>query len=765
MLIDNMLGTKEEISLVSLLRCAGDGENNVELVCQMLCEIPTFEPYQVFKALQRDSVRCLLSLDDLTMWVREQPHKSTFLTASELAQVIQPFISTEKEPSLRYEGFLKLVLPRDSPMLRSLAMTRHGDNLDYGSTIGREVGDRFIRLLEAEAQIHQELAARKNRLMSNSKPDPMRPDIIQRSFRWLQSESSVPGLSHISPLGLRRLLHDALGAVSLDQVEALFRRINVSSSGMLSFYEWDNFLTTKGVDEFLSNLFLSQYTTSCPGCGVSVQRDGGACPQVTCVYCRHNFNCYTNTDGTVYKEGKDSGLFLRDPIPDAWTKQTAPTFRASLPGRITRAGPNYPNINTRSHVSETRSHVSDGYMARPRTASGFGHADKRALSSERPSGYGNGGSYTRSYQSAGVTRGLSPARSHTPRAYSSPRKSASGNSVGRLTDDGLTPSRYQHSISTTASPRDMDLSLSPKPRYSTKSNESLNLVLETMTKLTDLDLAMDNEKQLLQKMDVHPETVFELLDRYQKGYVADTDVWQALHEDGSPGPVSFSGVCALFREMKPKGYSHPEAKGFGRLSMAEIVHLVCPADSEIVKNCPKNATDEDVLSVLYELRHTNPCPGCGIRVQRTVEGCPSVTCPMCFTAFRCTKIEDRDCVSFGKYHTDEPTISRSTRACVQKCLKRLIDYAEDAERLKKSLACSSWESLSTVIMDSFLELSKQKGHFDLMDLKQQMSLHNMWRSEKEFQMMWRRFAGDKPRAEFPTFADQLRPYAAQVAAF
>lgn len=89
-------------------------------------------------------------------------------------------------------------------------------------------------------------------------------------------------------------------------------------------------------------------------------------------------------------------------------------------------------------------------------------------------------------------------------------------------------------------------------QVSNKSTDSLSMVLDTMTNIAGTDLDMDMQKRNLQRLDVAPEAVFEYLDRYKKGYVADTDVWQVLHEDGSPGPVSFTGVCALFRELKPR---------------------------------------------------------------------------------------------------------------------------------------------------------------------------------------------------------------------
>ena len=52
---------------------------------------------------------------------------------------------------------------------------------------------------------------------------------------------------------------------------------------------------------------------------------------------------------------------------------------------------------------------------------------------------------------------------------------------------------------------------------------------------------------------INVESTFQFLDRYKKGFIADTDVWQCMHIDGGKGSLSFAGVCTLFREVKAPG--------------------------------------------------------------------------------------------------------------------------------------------------------------------------------------------------------------------
>ena len=63
---------------------------------------------------------------------------------------------------------------------------------------------------------------------------------------------------------------------------------------MLSYVEWDRFLSSAEASAYLNELYVKYFTTLCPGCGAACQRDGGACNSVTCAVCKTNFVVKTN---------------------------------------------------------------------------------------------------------------------------------------------------------------------------------------------------------------------------------------------------------------------------------------------------------------------------------------------------------------------------------------------------------------------------------------------------------------------------------------
>lgn len=638
-----MIDTREEICLLSLLRCAADGEEKIERLRQSLCECGAFEPYQVFKVLQHNSV---ISLEDLSLWLAKQPYKTTLITDEELAQMLVPHLENDTDtPGLRYEGFLKLLLPRANPTVRSAALTRGERASQYKNGIPKDVGYKFVRLLDQEGFLCSELALRRRRLIENSMKTNFTQELSLRSFRWLQSESALPGMTHVSPLALRRLLHDTMGAFSRVQVECLFSRINLNWSGMLAYNEWEQFLSTFPADELLSKLFLKQYSTQCPGCGVHVQREGGACPTVRCAYCRSSFKCTSNSCFEFSPSSR--GVELRE---------TAQPFSPS---------------------SASAKSV--------RSASAF--TDSQSGIDRSPS-----------------SRGLS------------------------------SPTNLRSSGSTVASSRDVP----PRILYK-KNTESLTRVLEMMEKQISLDKAINDEKRSLTRIGLDPEAAFDLLDRYNKGYIADTDIWQLLHDEGTPGHVSYSSVCTLFREQKCS---------VNKMSLADIVHMFCPIESEEVRHVKRDMCDDETRSILYTLKHTTPCPTCAIPTQRTLEGCPSVTCAVCHTSFRCNSVE--------YYDAKRLDMPKSTRSFLQKALKRMIEYSEELERLRKTLSVSG--DLSTVLMEAFWDLSGHKGYFDVVDVKIKMSELGLFHVEKEFETLAKRYGG-KTRIEYTDFARQIRPCA------
>jgi len=123
--------------------------------------------YAAFKALQqRPLTSGVLSAADVAKWLQRQYYKNTVLTESDVQKVFEQFAESGL---LRYEAFLKLILPKEDKSVRSLVMCRrtsgHGavKSIEAGD-IGREAGYHFIRLLEQETNLYEELVLRKKRL-------------------------------------------------------------------------------------------------------------------------------------------------------------------------------------------------------------------------------------------------------------------------------------------------------------------------------------------------------------------------------------------------------------------------------------------------------------------------------------------------------------------------------------------------------------------------------------------------------------------------
>ena len=95
------------------------------------------------------------------------------------------------------------------------------------------------------------MTLRKKRLLEYEWRED-REHLNQRAFSWLQSESAVPGVVHVSVLGVCRLLCDVKEVLTVTQVERLFHRINLSGSDMLSYAEFCEFLKSTEVSWVLS---------------------------------------------------------------------------------------------------------------------------------------------------------------------------------------------------------------------------------------------------------------------------------------------------------------------------------------------------------------------------------------------------------------------------------------------------------------------------------------------------------------------------------
>ncbi|CAD7944088.1 unnamed protein product [Amoebophrya sp. A120] len=714
-----MLDAREEVIISGLLKVAADGEAECDFIRARMCEDPEFEPYTAFKALQlKPMTSGVLTAKDITVWLTRQYYKTSLLRERDLQNLIDHY--SMGEGVLRYEGFLKLVLPREDKRVRSLVMCRRSSSM-LEREMGRDGGYHFIRLLEQECALYEELTLRRKRLLEYEWRED-REHIAQRAFTWLQSMSSAPGVTHVSVLAVCRLLCDVKELLSINQVEQLFHRVNLSGTDMLSFAEFDKFLQSKEANAYLNELYVRNFSTMCPGCGAMVQREGGACNNVTCYYCRTTFKCNTNAqDADLLSPRAIKTISVQqNPYANDVSGGFCARSGAGSPRNVASLSPRTPRKTNNMSMMSTNVGNDTSFMSNTSSLT-----SPRAAATNVAGGYStvleneNNNMFTTSYIGEDKPKSMS--------TYMSPPE-----------------------------PQSVIYAQTPKATDSfqtgelmTKRRQKINLkkVVECMCKMMDVDHLIESEKEQLWQAGVNLEAAFKFLDRYQKGYIADTDVWQVMH--GSDLPCTFSGVCQLFRDLK-KGDAAKLKQG--QLSLAELTHVLFPKQSEEAAHVEQQMKDAEALNVLYVVRSTISCPGCGTRVQRTMEGCSSVTCSVCRTPFRCNLIgDDRD---------TEFRLTLTQKHKIKQYLKFAIDAAEDTERFRKMLMMDV-DALSTALLDAFLLMSDDKGYISFLDFQKAILEQRNVRT-KEIELLWQRFAGSQSRRlGFVDFAAQMRPFGTQ----
>jgi len=292
------------------------------------------------------------------------------------------------------------------------------------------------------------------------------------------------------------------------------------------------------------------------------------------------------------------------------------------------------------------------------------------------------------------------------------------------------------------------------------------------------------------------ESVFEVLDRGGKGYVTERDLF--LLAQDFDGAATYGSLCALVREAPLRRGYDPKAQPC-RLSFRDVAYFVLPAHSHEMEVVCAADSDEEARSVLYLLRNSEPCPRCGIRVQRDADaaGCPSVTCPLCGAVFRCfVVVSDHrrrhgigggisghwwggGSGGAGLDSTTGPVmplpLPRGSRYQLYRLIAALARIAEDLDLDRRGLATQSAGCDAAALSDAFGLLAGGQSSFVLADVRWAFGELGIYLSEREFRCLWRRYAplgglsclgrgsdlagGDPRRVAFPEFVRQLRPLA------
>jgi len=240
-------------------------------------------------------------------------------------------------------------------------------------------------------------------------------------------------------------------------------------------------------------------------------------------------------------------------------------------------------------------------------------------------------------------------------------------------------------------------------------------VLQTMARQAELDAELEDAKALL-PMGFSLEEAFDVLDRFRKGSVADTDIWQFLQDSGST--YSFSSVCSLVQEVK-LFHHHGPSGNLGCLSLRELGTLLLPKSTQEYDIMHSALSDEDARSRLYAMRgHTMPTPLTGA----------------------------------AKYH-------------MFRLLDRATSAAEELEMGRKQLALLPGCDATAALHDAFEYISNARYRgswhaFMSSDFRRALFEQGILLSENEIGVLFRRYAPPRSvKVSLSDFMYQLRPRA------
>lgn len=801
------LNPQQRAALVATLQVAAHGEVIAEHTRRCLCNNESFDPSTLFRNLQfarEDSTA--LGAEDFYAWLRQQQLGVPNLSIDDVLAAIAPFSALGRR-EVPYQGFLRMILPQDDPKYYfrdSRLRAPHSD-------VVPEVALLFGKLMSNEIEVTRRLKTHQNTL---SELGVTRAGVLS----FFNSGDNMYAEDLVSPSALRRVLMDRFRYLDRQQCEALIRRINPSSSCLSLFDDLahivgplDQMASIGGLgsrerlpvslpdnspmnpSDGSSSMppdqggFLAS-AAPCPGRdppkthSISPSKSGRLAvswsPELLQSTVRSSLDQVHSTQSVEPRLGvtsvlagngvhvKEEEKHCRDDLGlrrgvsklhfPVRALQESKTWSSSLDGRARESRsqnipPEYLSprvilssgmpVITPDTMASTRASTMD--VTSPQSALQPKHLSwdvKNVLPSPRKP-------TTRARSTSSVADlhvDRTPFYSNLKAAPTAVACSLAGKNEVHAPRSGQTP----HNTSFAPDVVDED-----------KKQRAIQVVFQIIAQQATFDVQLERAKACLPAR-FSIESVFKLLDLLGKGYVAATDL---LHFCRGFGSVStLQGLCALVKEVQlrhPAGSMHISPN---RLSLRELGTLLLPMETQAHDEVVIASSDAEALSVLYVLRNSEPCPGCGARIQRDADatGCPMVSCPLCGTTFQCN-------FAVSLVGLEEPC---SVSAPTQFHLFKLLDIAAQAsaeiEKMREQVALLMQRNVTATLTDAFASISGERPSFTSEDLQRALCSRGLSVSEEELGFLWRRYApaghGTTAEASFPHFARHLQPRAPPI---
>lgn len=223
-----MLGYESERRLKNFLVAVGDGERDLEMARQRLCNIPDFAPHAAFQRLDRD-YSLQISSRELANYLRD--NGIYHCLESEL-QTLVSFFDSNGNGRLSFQEFLQIVLPCEDNYLRNRTLdrpSRHVGRYDY---LPRDIELALATVIEKEIDLQRRLESLKRELEAQYDYSPY------AAFRSVDRYNS----GRIDQVNTGSFLRQNGHYASEMELLAIVRRIDTDGDAILLYSEWADFL-------------------------------------------------------------------------------------------------------------------------------------------------------------------------------------------------------------------------------------------------------------------------------------------------------------------------------------------------------------------------------------------------------------------------------------------------------------------------------------------------------------------------------------------
>ena len=144
-----MLGYESERRLKDIMVAVGDGERELEVARQRLCNIRDFAPNSGFQRIDRN-LSDFISSFELLNFLRD--NQINHASEAELFQLVR-FFDSDEDGRLSFQDFLQMLLPCEDNYLRNIALDRPSHRVGRYDYLPRDIELAMANVIEREIDL------------------------------------------------------------------------------------------------------------------------------------------------------------------------------------------------------------------------------------------------------------------------------------------------------------------------------------------------------------------------------------------------------------------------------------------------------------------------------------------------------------------------------------------------------------------------------------------------------------------------------------